>query len=376
MFDVQSAHGAAAVTAGTKRILILNWRDPKHPDAGGAERYLLEVALQLREFGHRIHWMSAGFAGGSSEDSINGIPITRVGSRRTVYVAIPLRYLFRFRGMFDAIIDAENGIPFFSPLFTSIPSVCLVFHVHQRVFEKHLPFPISKILQWLEACAMPAVYRSRPFIAISSDTREELSTLGVPLSHIALAYSGYDERLRPGAKSTTPCIVYLGRLKKYKRVDSIIKAFTRVLQNYPEAKLFVAGSGDQETDLRRLASSLGVQKSVRFEGFISENRKVELLSSAWAFIMASEMEGWGLTVIEAGACGTPTVAVSVPGVREAVCSGYSGLLVESVADLPQAISRIFEDDLLRIRLSEGALSRASEFSWCEAARCFENALSA
>ncbi len=348
---------------GAKKILIMNWRDPKHPEAGGAERYLFEVARRFVLGGHSVHWLTAGFRGAVPSETIDGIEITRVGSRVSVYARLPWHYVRHLRNRFDFIVDAENGIPFFSPLFTTRRKVCLIFHVHQRVFEKHLPFPISSVFRWIEAVAMPIAYRASRFVAISDDTRRELVDIGVPSERIDLAYSGYDARLVPGPKTPEPSMVYVGRLKKYKRIDVVLRAFASVRERVPSATLTIAGSGDQEHELRILAETLGIARAVRFEGFVDEARKRDLLAGSWIFVMASEMEGWGLTIVEAAACGTPTVAVSVPGVREAVVHGRSGILVDDCSHLAPALAELLVDPERRERLGRGALERAESFSW-------------
>lgn len=344
-------------------VLFLNWRDPKHPQAGGAEKYLLEVGRRLVERGNRVHWLTAGFAGCEPTDSIDGIDVTRVGNRFTVYAAIPLIYLRKFRDRFDVIIDAENGIPFFSPFYSLKPKLCLMFHVHQRVFEKHLPVPVSTLFKWLEAWVMPRVYSASRYLAISNDTKTDLAALGVPPDQIDLAVSGIDPSLRPGSKSLRPTILYLGRLKAYKRVVTLIDDMPTVLATLPDAVLIIAGTGDEEESLRARVRELGIDRAVRFEGFVSEDRKRELLGSAWVFAMPSEMEGWGLTLIEANACGTPCVGYDVPGVGEAILDGSSGVVVSNSERLAPSLLKILRDEKFREMLVEGALRRSADFSW-------------
>ncbi|GAC1308840.1 MAG: hypothetical protein NVSMB21_14680 [Vulcanimicrobiaceae bacterium] len=344
-------------------FLFLNWRDPKHPQAGGAEKYLLEVGKRFVAAGHRVHWLTAGYPGCTPTDSIDGIEITRVGNRYSVYAAIPLAYLQKFRNRFDVIIDAENGVPFFSPLYSLKPKICLMFHVHQRVFEKHLPVPISTLFKWIEARVMPAVYAKSRFIAISNDTKADVVALGVEAERVHVAVSGIDPLLRPGAKAERPTILYLGRLKAYKRVDRLVDDLPSILAAVPDVELVVAGTGDFEPALRARVRDLGVESAVRFEGFVSEDRKRELMGEAWLFAMPSEMEGWGLTLIEANACGTPCVGYDVPGVGEAILDGLSGSLVRNGASMAPAIVRMLTDSDLRERLVAGALTRALDFSW-------------
>ena len=209
-------------------VLFLNWRDPKHPQAGGAEKYLLEVGKRLVETGHDVHWLTAGFHGASTRDRIAGIEITRVGGRISVYWKLPLEYLRSFRDRYDVIIDAENGVPFFSPMFSLKPKICLIHHIHQQVFESYIPFPQSKIFKWIEAKAMPAIYRDVNYVAVSRDTRDDLVALGIPTEQIHIVHNGVDQRVLTRAKATRPTVLYLGRLKKYKRLPLLLESVARL----------------------------------------------------------------------------------------------------------------------------------------------------
>ena len=350
------------------RILILNWRCPKHPRAGGAEIYLHQIAKRWVEHGHRVEWLTASFPGAQKHDVIDGVRITRVGNRFTVYARVPLEYLRSFRDRFDLIVDSENGIPFFSPLFSLKPKLCLVYHVHRDVFRKHLPWPISEVFVWAESWLMPRIYRGSSFVTISEDTHREMTERKFSLRPIGIVHGGVDEQLVPGTKAPYPSIVYLGRLMPYKRVEVLIHAFAAVRARIPGAMLHIAGTGPSEPALRDLVATLNLRDAVLFEGFIDEDCKRELLQSAWVFCTPSEMEGWGLTVIEANACGTPAVAFAAPGLREAIVDGLSGLLVPEGGDLSAALTDVLESHEFRHGLERGALARASEFSWDEAAR--------
>ena len=360
---------------GKMSVLFLNWRDPRHPQAGGAEKFLLEVGKGLIARGHTVHWLTAGFPGATPRDVIDGIEITRVGGRMSVYARIPIAYVRKFRDRFDAIVDAENGIPFFSPLYSFKPKVCLVHHVHQRVFEKHLPFPLSTIFKWLEGKAMPRIYRDVAFLAVSNDTKDELGTLGVSPHKISVVYNGVENRATTAARAEKPTIAYVGRLKPYKRVELLLEAVAVLRERIPEIRLVIAGTGESDAALRARVLTLGIDAHVTFEGFVSEDRKHEIMANAWVFAMPSEMEGWGLTVIEANACGTPAAGFPVPGVREAIVDGTSGLLVADGETIDIALARILTDRELRARLQAGARARAAEFSWDRTTRGVLDALS-
>jgi glycosyltransferase involved in cell wall biosynthesis len=345
------------------RILIMNWRDPKHPQAGGAEAYLFEQARRWVLRGHRVQWLTANFPGGRKRDVIEGIPIRRSGNALTVYFTLPWVYVREFRDRFDVLIDSSNGIPFFTPLFAKTPKLCVVHHVHQEIFRKHLPAWLAYPLIWCEVKLVPLLYRKACFVTVSEDTRNEMLRLHIGTPPIGLVRNGVDPALQPGTKATVPTVLYLGRLKAYKRVELLVDAFARLRRRVTNAILRVAGSGDSKLGLVERVKELGLTDCVVFEGFVDENRKLELFQEAWVSVVPSETEGWGITVIESNACGTPAIAFTVPGLREAIVDGVSGLLVPDGEDLATAIERILTDAELRQKLSEGAVARAQEFSW-------------
>jgi glycosyltransferase involved in cell wall biosynthesis len=350
------------------RILIINWRDPNHPQAGGAETYLFEQAKRWKQWGNHVQWLSGGFAGGEAHDVVEGIPVRRVGSAYTVYLGVPFVYLSEFRNKFDVVIDSSNGIPFFSPLFSLKPKICIVYHVHRDVFKKYLSKWMAAFFAWSESKLVPLVYRGVHFVTISDDTLREMRQSGVDTRTTGLVRCGVDKDLIPGDKAATPTVLYLGRLKAYKRVDQLIEAFAAVRERVPEASLVIAGTGDARPTLEALVDRLGLGSSVRFEGFVDDDRKRELLQRAWVTVTLSEIEGWGITAIEGNACGTPAIAFDVAGLREAIVDGESGLIVPTGGDVASAIVSVLQDDVLRSRLERGALRRAELFSWDKTAR--------
>lgn len=349
------------------RILVLNWRDPKHPQAGGAEAYLFEQARRWTAWGHHVEWLSGGFAGGAPSETIEGVRVRRVGNAMTVYAAVPWTYLREFRDRFDVVLDSSNGIPFFSPFFSMKPKICIVYHVHREVFKKHLPGWLAFVLSWCEEKFVPLVYRNVRFVTISDDTMEEMRRVGIG-NHVSLVRCGVDKALVPGEKAAVPTVLYLGRLKPYKRVDKLIEAFEAVHRRLPAAVLRIAGTGDARPALEQTVDRLGLRESVIFEGFVDDDRKRELLQAAWVTATLSEMEGWGIGAIEGNACGTPAVAYDVPGLREAIVNDQSGLVVPEDGDVASALLAVLSDEVLRKRLERGALARAGQFSWDAAAR--------
>jgi glycosyltransferase involved in cell wall biosynthesis len=217
---------------------------------------------------------------------------------------------------------------------------------------------------------MPHLYRNSRFVTISNTTRDEMLENRFSKHPIEIVHSGVDRACVPGPKSAVPLISYVGRLKRYKRIDLLLRAFVRVREAYPSAKLVIAGSGDQEQTLRNLSAQLHLGDAVDIRGYVSDAEKVEILQRSWVFVTPSSMEGWGIAAIEANACGTPAITYDVPGLREAVVDGVNGLVVADETDLSAPILRVLSDSQLRGELCRGAVMRAAQFSWHATAERF------
>lgn len=345
------------------RILILNWRDTYHPRAGGAEAYLANLARHWLAAGCDVSWLTSRAPGLPRHEVVDGIDVHRIGGRATMYALIPLYYLLRLRGRFDVIVDSENGIPQFSPLFTRVPKIALTYHVHRRVFLAHMPRPIAWFFIWLELGLVPWLYRRSRFVTISKTTKAEMLEHGKTRRPIEVIEPGIPEGLSPGDRAEQPTLLYLGRLQRYKRVDHLLRLTAILRREIPSLRLQIAGSGTEEGALRRLAAELDLGDAVRFHGFVSEEEKLRLLQSAWISMTASEMEGWGIGVIEAAACGTPSIAYDVPGLREAIVEGETGYLARDFDQLIERARTLLGDAWLRTRMGMQAERRAAEFSW-------------
>ena len=351
------------------RILIFNWRDITHPWAGGAELNIHEQAKRWVQLGHQVTLFCGAYERSERRVNIDGIKIVRRGGRFTVYFWAAAYYLLCFRGEYDVLVDLENGIPFFTPLYSRIPKVCIAHHLHTEQFRTEFSPPLSWIGILLESVVMPLVYRRVPFITISHSSREDLARIGVSPRKCSVVYCGLDhDQYRPGqAKAQRPSLIYLGRLMHYKRVDMLIRFMIPILEDHPEAVLHVVGFGPAENELKRTVDQYGLRDRVVFHGHVSEEEKVRRLQQAWVLVTASMKEGWGLVAVEANACGTPAVAFNVAGLCEAIDHPHAGLLVETEKDFVNAVLRVLEDRGYRDRLSQAALKHAEQFSWDKAA---------
>jgi glycosyltransferase involved in cell wall biosynthesis len=365
------------------KILIFNWRDITNPQAGGAERYVHEIAKRLAKK-HEVTFWCGTFPGCKKEEEIDGVKIIRNGSGikvgffdPAIYVLAGLDYLSKLKeNSYDLVIDSVSGLPFFTPLFARKPKIAILHHLHKGIFFREVSFTAALISYFGEA-AIPIFYKNVQFVTVSESSRRELINLGISPSKIAVIHNGVDSSLfsRKYQKSNYPHVIYFGRLKGYKRLELLIKAMKVVIKEVPDAKLTIAGSGDAKNKLINLVKELGLEKhSVTFKGYVGEKERAELLGSAWVFVTPSLKEGWGITGIEANACGTPAIGYDVPGLRDSIKDEKTGFLVKKdgdTAELAETIVKVLENQKLRQELSRNAIDWSRNFSWDKTAEKFE-----
>jgi len=364
---------------GGMRVLIFNWRDIKHKFAGGAEVYIHEIAKRMVERGDRVTIFCGNDGDSLRNENIDGIQIARRGGFYFVYLWAFLYYFTQFRGRYDIVVDCHNGIPFFTPLYVKEPVISVVHHIHQQVFRLYLPKPLAEFACFLERDIMPVVYRNINFITVSPSSKKEMIEYGLVGKGIEIVYNGVDlNDYRPAVKSPWPVILYLGRLKAYKSIDVLITAFKLVIEKIPNASLVIAGSGEEDDHLKRLAVQLGIENKIIFTGKVSEEIKIEFLQKAWVMVNPSFMEGWGITTIEANACGTPVIGADVSGLRDSIRNFETGYLVPhgDSNGFADKIIEVIEDGKLRARMSENSVVWANNFSWTRASDSFSEIIKA
>lgn len=350
-------------------LVAVNWRDIRNPEAGGAEVHLHEILSRMVQRGHRVTLFAAGFPGGSRSDACDGIEIHRRGAWYNANFVLPLtvRRFLRDHPA-DLVLEDINKIPFFLPLFTRVPVVPIVPHLFgATVFRETNPLFAAYV--WFWERFIPRVYRKCRFAVISPSTRVDLVGRGIAEQRIEVVLCGLDHgsyRLVPGLERyERPTIVHFGRVRKYKAIDVVIEAFSRVRAGLPEARLMIIGDGPELDNLRRLASRRGLGDSVEFTGRLANERMVEVLNRSHLFLNASPKEGWGLTVIEANACGVPVVGSDRPGLRDSILHGKTGFLVEygDAGAFAERALEILRDHALWERLSRAGLEWAATMTW-------------
>jgi glycosyltransferase involved in cell wall biosynthesis len=354
--------------AAPLHIVLLNFRDVTHPEAGGAEVYLQELFERIAADGHRVTFLCASHGHAPAEEDIGGIRILRVGNQGTVNVAAAIAALrLARREHVDLFVESLCKLPFLMPAFTKIPVVPVVLHLFgHTVFYQLNPALASYV--WLSEKLIPPVYRGLPFIALSESTARDLRRRGVQASRMDIVPPGLDlgrYHARAAARSADPLLVYVGRLKRYKGLDTVLRALVQVRQSVPRARLALVGKGDDAPRLEKLAQTLGLGDAVSFEGFVSEDVKIDWLQRAHAVVYPSPREGWGISTIEAAACGTPVLASDAEGLRDAVRNGKTGFLIphRDTKAWAQRMVHLLTDQVLRERMAAASAEWARVFDW-------------
>ncbi len=354
-------------------ILMLNWRDIRHPDAGGAEIHLQEIGSRWVRWGNSVTLISAGFQGGPREEVIDGVRIKRMGSQYGVY---PRAITYLIGGQmkdFDVVFESINTIPFFAPVVSRCPVVAQIYSIDNKSILRQ-EIPIQKMPLLLCAyglsSAIPSVYRMSNVTTISGLAKARLIQLGFSDEKVSVARPGISDEFRvllekqPVCRRPNSTMVYLGRLKKYKGVQDIINALDLLVKRVPDIRLIVIGKGDYEFALRDLVSRRGLADRVVFCGFVSEEEKAALLSSASLYVCTSRDEGgWTIAAVEAMAAGVPILVTSSQ--QDLLEEGSNGFLLTSsdpqvIAD---SVCRILQSEAAWRKLSANAISFSKQFNW-------------
>lgn len=356
------------------KVLVINWRDIKNPEAGGAEIHIDEI-LKRKPSDWEVDFVSASFKNAPKREEINGYKVER----------IPNNYFFNYtfkkfwkkkysKRNYDLVIDDISKIPLAAPKYIkNVPLIALNHHIHGKSLFSELNFPLALYVYMAEKHYLK-YYKNTPIITVSESSKDDLlrnykfNEISVINNGIELSQFYQSLKLN---KFESPTLIYFGRLKKYKRVDHIIDAFQEILKHFPDANLLIAGRGDDVNRLQKKAAFVS-KNNIKFLGFVADEEKATLLARSWISIIASEKEGWGIGVIESNAAGTPVVGYSAPGLIDSINNGYSGLLAKSgdIKDLSEKILYLLKNESDRNKLSQNAIEWSRNFSWDKAAKLF------
>lgn len=348
-------------------ILILNWRDIKHPLAGGAEYMLWEHAHYWKKKGAKVTWIASGFVNGKKEEVIDGITVKRFGSHYTVHLQI---FIFALQGklsQFDTVIDCFHFLPFFAPLlFPKKKVIALIHEIAGSVWFQNLFFPFA-IIGYLVEPFFFLPYRKRKFITVSDSTKEELMKVGIPSKNISVIHNGITlpKKIPTGQKTPYPSLLFLNRISADKGFVDALKVYQIVKEKIPTVRFCIAGKEQKKGIVEHLLKKLS-DKNISYKGYVTEEKKWQLLKNSWLLLHPSTKEGWGLTVIEANSMGTPVVGYNVAGLKDSIKHNKTGILTEPTSeDMAKSVSTLLTTKSKLDLFSKQAKDWAKRFRWAE-----------
>jgi glycosyltransferase involved in cell wall biosynthesis len=361
---------AIAHRAGLHRIHILAWRDLDDPEAGGSELHASTIARLWAQAGLDVTMRSSAAAGHSAYAQRDGYRVVRKSGRYGVFPRTALSGLVGRTGHRDALVEVWNGMPFFSPTWARCPRVVFLHHVHAEMWRMVLkPEILARLGEMLEFSVAPPVYRRSRIVTLSSSSKQEIvDMLRLPERNISVVPPGVDRRFTPGgARSPRPLVVAAGRLVPVKRFELLIDALVELRGHHPDLEAVIVGEGYERPALEARIRAAGATGWLTLPGHLSDGDLLSLYRRAWVLASTSLREGWGMTVTEAAACGTPAVVSRIAGHLDAVDHGASGYLADG-PELGKHLDRVLRDGALRLRLGKGALELASRYTWEATAR--------
>lgn len=295
------------------RILLCNWKDIRHPAAGGAEVYTHEITRRWADAGHDITIFTAAAPGLPGSELIDGVRIVRRSGRFGVYRAA--RDFHARDDRWDLVIDEINTRPFGCAAWVrATPVVALAHQVCREIWFEEMPLPVAIAGRFVLEPWWLRRYRQTPVLTVSQSSRTSLASYG--LRRVEVVPEGIHRRSRPAlAREESPTLIFVGRLTPNKRPYDALAAFTLLRRQIPGLRLWFVGDGPLR---ERLASE--APPGVTVFGRVETGLRDELLARAHALVVTSVREGWGLVVDEAAAMGTPAVGYDVPGLRDSVAA--------------------------------------------------------
>ena len=371
---VGSAVDAIAEMAGRvgiERIHVFGWRDLDDDEAGGSEVHADSIESIWARAGLQVTHRTSFSSGRPPIDVRNGYRVSRRGNRYLVFPRAAVAELTGRLGPTDAVIEIWNGVPFLSPWWWHGPTSVWLHHVHGPMWQQSLPGPVAPLGNLLEERLAPPWYRRVPVVTLSQSSKDELvDELGFDRGHVTVIPPGIDPSFSPldpadpgVGRSPVPLAVAVGRLTPVKDFCRLVRVMAGVRERVPDLELVIVGEGYERAAIEAQVAAVGGQDWVRLPGRISDEELLSLYRRAWLAVSASTREGWGMTLTEAAACGTPAVATDIAGHADAIDDGRSGLLGRSDDELVELATRVLTDPTTRSALRAGALERAGELTW-------------
>ncbi|MEU1912559.1 glycosyltransferase family 4 protein [Streptomyces massasporeus] len=355
-----NAQHPPALPPHPRRIVFLAHRDLDNPSAGGSELLVDKLADGLTRLGHQVTLLCGGPAA--------------FRDYRVVSAGGPYGHYLRARSAFtrrvgdcDLLVEVCNGMPYLAPLWHQGPTLTLVNHVHTDLWKMRFGGPLApaaRIGRRLEHWALTGAQQRNLLVAVSSSTAHALRAIGVERDRIRVVHNGVEEPGPRADRSAEPLFVAVGRLVEYKRIDLLLRLWERV-RPVTGGRLVIVGDGPERERLERLAGP-----GVEFTGYVTEAEKHRLLCAAWLLLHPSAVEGWGLVVTEAAARETPSVAFDVPGLKDSVVDGETGVLARGESSFAAAWCALALAGRERELMGKAARERAAQFRWDRTVRAF------
>ncbi len=367
--DALAKIGDLAAEAGLERIHVLAWRDLADPEAGGSELHIANIASRWAEAGIQVTMRTSYAPGASTESMRDGYRVIRRAGRYMVFPRAALSETIGRHGERDGLVEIWNGVPFFTPLWARGPRMVFLHHLHEHMWPLVLPPFAARVGSIVERRVAPAVYNRTRIVTLSESSRQNLvARAGFDPSYLTVVPPGVDARFSPaGDRTPYPSVVSVGRLMTSKYFEKLVDAVAVARQDVANLELTIVGEGAERDRLAARVASLDAHDWVHLRGRCSDEELVALYRRSWLVASASMSEGWGMTLTEAAACGTPAVATRIPGHIDAVADGTSGVLVDSHDDLAGALAAVLNDRARLERLRSGALDHARRFTWDQTA---------
>ncbi len=349
---------------GITRVESCAWRDLDDPEAGGSEVHADEILRRWSAAGIDVVHRTSAFAEPRSFER-NGYRIVQRGSRYDVFARVAGRQAMRRRPSDVATVEIWNGVPWFGPLWAPRRRVVWMHHVHDEMWDDALPRPLSTIGRTVETRLAPLVYRRSRIATLSASSAEEIVALGIPADRVTVIPPGVDERFTPAPaeRSSDPAVVVVGRLAPVKRLPLALDAVAFARRRHPALTVDIVGDGPDRTRVDRWVADNDAGDWVHVRGRVPDDDLVAAYRRAWVVLAASHAEGWGMSLTEGGACGTPSVATDIAGHRGAAVHGETGVLVGDPSRLGAELADLLADPTRLATLGRGAVEHAGGFSW-------------
>jgi glycosyltransferase involved in cell wall biosynthesis len=359
-----------AERAGLSRIDVVAWRDFDDPEAGGSELHAHRVVSAWAAAGLDITMVTSSVPDARRVIRRDGYRVVRRAGRYSVFPRTMLSGLAGTIGGGDGLVEIWNGMPFLSPVWARSPRVIFLHHVHAEMWKMVLPNGLAQLGHAIEHRMAPPIYRRSQIVTLSTSSKNEIvERLHIPAEQVTVSPPGVEPAFSPGGeRSEVPLVVAVGRLVPVKRFELLIEALVRLKARHPELRAVIVGEGYERARLEALVAGHGAGDWISLPGYVSNEALIALYRQAWVVASTSLREGWGMTVTEAGACGTPSVVTRISGHQDAVVHGRSGLLVDDQDEMVAALDATLADEIARKRLGIGAQEHAEQFTWNATAR--------